>query len=45
MKDGCCADKNGDGRMDCCEDMAKAGRKSCCEKSEAQASGEAHANH
>jgi hypothetical protein len=22
MKDGCCADKDGNGKMDCCEEMA-----------------------
>jgi hypothetical protein len=27
----CCADRNGNGRMDCCENMAQAGdRRSCC---------------
>ena len=23
MRDGCCADRNGNGRMDCCENMAQ----------------------
>lgn len=28
---GCCADRNGNGRMDCCEGMAEAGaRCGCC---------------
>ena len=28
---GCCADRNGNGRMDCCEGMAQAGdRRGCC---------------
>lgn len=28
---GCCADRNGNGRMDCCEGMAQSGdRRGCC---------------
>ncbi|MGQ0590245.1 MAG: hypothetical protein ACT4N8_12065 [Sphingosinicella sp.] len=34
---GCCADRNGDGRMDCCERMAEAGdRRGCCPAPAAQ---------
>ncbi len=30
-RSGCCADRNGNGRMDCCEGMAQAGdRRGCC---------------
>jgi hypothetical protein len=36
---GCCADRNGNGRIDCCEGMAEAGdRRGCCaEQAPAQA--------
>jgi hypothetical protein len=36
----CCADRNGNGRMDCCEHMAAAGdrRGCCCEEHPAQPS-------
>ena len=31
MRDGCCEDRNGDGRMDCCEHMAQATEQhDCC---------------
>ena len=30
MADGCCADRNGNGRMDCCENMAQARGEDCC---------------
>lgn len=30
-QNGCCADRDGDGRMDCCQNMAQAGqRRDCC---------------
>lgn len=31
MKDGCCADRNGNGRMDCCEG-AEGDRPGCCKE-------------
>ena len=35
--DGCCADRNGNGRMDCCEQAAQAGRAcGCCDEQPAQ---------
>ena len=35
--DGCCADRNGNGRMDCCERMAEASdRRGCCPAPAAQ---------
>lgn len=30
MQGGCCADRNGNGRMDCCENMAAGSSCSCC---------------
>jgi hypothetical protein len=36
--DGCCQDRNGNGRMDCCEDMPP-GERCCCEH-EGQGQGE-----
>lgn len=30
MKDGCCADKDGNGKMDCCEKMAAKKEGGCC---------------
>jgi hypothetical protein len=37
----CCADRNGNGRMDCCEHMAQAGdRRGCCQEQSAQPSAE-----
>lgn len=45
MKDGCCADKDGNGKMDCCEKMAanKGGEAAAKPKAEQQA--EAHQKH
>ena len=34
MRDGCCADRNNNGRMDCCENMP-AGQ-SCCQQHQAR---------
>lgn len=35
--DGCCADRNGNGRMDCCEQAAQSGRAcACCDEQPAQ---------
>lgn len=35
--DGCCADRNGNGRMDCCEQAAEAGQAcACCDERPAQ---------
>lgn len=39
MRDGCCADRNNDGRMDCCENMPQGHE--CCEHGEQPASGQA----
>jgi hypothetical protein len=37
----CCADRNGNGRMDCCEHMAQAGdRRGCCQEHSPQPSAE-----
>jgi hypothetical protein len=43
-EDGCCADRNNNGRMDCCERMAQAGeaRGCCAEHAEHQAGHEGH---
>jgi hypothetical protein len=50
MQSGCCADRNGNGRMDCCEGMT-AGSGGCCRERPAQpreqqpAAPQAHPNH
>ena len=37
----CCADRNGNGRMDCCEQSAQAGdRRGCCPAPAAQSGGQ-----
>lgn len=37
----CCADRNGNGRMDCCEQSAQAGdRRDCCPAPAAQSGGQ-----
>ncbi len=43
-EDGCCADRNNNGRMDCCERMAQADdRRGCCaEPAEHRAGHEGH---
>lgn len=49
MGSGCCADRNGNGRMDCCEAMAAGGN--CCHERDAQPAQrqpgqpQAHQNH
>ena len=53
MQGGCCADRNGNGRMDCCENMAAAeGRGGCQEhggqparQQPAQTQPQGHQNH
>ena len=45
---GCCADRDGDGRMDCCQNMAQsAERRDCCAEHPAQpgAQPQSHQNH
>jgi hypothetical protein len=47
MRDGCCADRNNNDRMDCCENMPQGHE--CCAHDEQPASGQAqpsgHQNH
>jgi hypothetical protein len=48
MQDGCCADRNGNGRMDCCENMAQGqGHEGCRERGQQQGSAQpsGHQNH
>lgn len=48
MKDGCCADKDGNGKMDCCEKMAANKRGDAAAKPKADqhsAQPQAHQNH
>ena len=52
MGGGCCADRNGNGRMDCCEGMAAGAGGGCCQGASARpqatqspAQPQAHQNH
>ena len=43
-EDGCCADRNNNGRMDCCENM-QPGQRCCCEHGEGHGEQGGHQGH